>query len=209
MLDREIKQAYQKIAPSSELEQKILDLKVQPSVSQKRARMLKPIMAMAASLVLLLGGVSVVARQYQAGMPEIILQNGLEPNRREKAFSPETVEYAAVAPRTAAVAPASHASVQEGKAIDFTMTLQKEVFLEVNAGTIYMISNDEDGNVAADLGQSTTTEAREGEIRIRWIIPMSDEDAEYEMKIGEKEIIRVTYLAQTDAYFITRESAEY
>lgn len=208
MLDREIKQAYQKIVPSSELEQKILNLKVQPSSSEKPVRMLKPIMAMAASLVLLLGGVSIFARQYQAVMPEIVLQNGLEPNRKEMTFSPETVEYAAVAPRTAVVAPASHASVQEGKAIDFLITSRKEVFLEVNVGTIYMISNDEDGNVAADLGQSTTTEAREGEIQIRWIIPMSDEDAEYEMKIGEKEIIRVTYLAQTDAYFITRESAD-
>ena len=116
MLDHEIKQAYRKIVPSSELEQKILNLKVQPSSSEKRIRMLKPIMAMAASLVLLLGGVSIAARQYQADMPDIVLQNGLEPNRREKAFLPETVEYAVVAPR--AVAPASHAAVQEGRAID-------------------------------------------------------------------------------------------
>ena len=209
MLDREIKQAYQKIVPSSELEQKILNLKAQPLSGEKRVRMLKPIMAMAASFVLLLGGVSVVARQYQAGSLEVVLQNGLEPNRREKAFSPETVEYAAVTPRMAAALPAAHASVSGVMAIDFSITSQKEVFLEVNVGTIYMISNDEDGNVAADLGQSTTIEAREGEIQIRWIIPMSDADAEYEMKLGEKEIIRVTYLSQTDEYFIVRESAEH
>ena len=72
-----------------------------------------------------------------------------------------------------------------------------------------MISNDEDGNVATDLGQSTSTESLEGEFQIRWIIPMSEEDVEYEMKVGNQEIIRVTYSAQTDEYFIARESAEH
>ena len=207
MLDHEIKQAYRKIVPSSELEQKILNLKVQPSSSEKRIRMLKPIMAMAASLVLLLGGVSIAVQQYQAGMPDIVLQNGLEPGRREKAFLPETVAYASVAPR--AVAPAAHTAVQEGRAIDFRFSSHKEVILEVNMGTIYLISNDEDGNAVTDLGQSTSTESLEGEFQIRWVIPMSEEDAEYDMKVGTNEIIRVTYSSQTDEYFIVRESAEH
>ena len=209
MLDQEIKQAYKKITPSSELEHRILTMQVQPRKQQSRILALKPLMTIAACLVLLMGSVLVTSYWRMAGTTDILLSDGTSVNKRSVQFMPEVVDYMPSAmPRTASAEPAAYSIAQDGIAIDLHISSKKEVFLTVEEGILYVISNEDGEEIARDVGQSLTEESNGNPIAVRWVIPTSENDAEYCMTVGQKEIIRVTYHAQMNECFISRTNAE-
>lgn len=209
MLDQELKQAYQKITPPSELEHKILAMRAEsPRKRQGTVLTLKPIMTVAACLVLLLGTVSVTAHLQQTEKTDILLQDGYALSKQESVFVPETVAYMpSVQPRSAEIAPAAYDLEQAGAAIELSFSSSKEITLSIGEGILYVVSETDGENIATEVGQSLTLGEGQGETVVRWVIPVSDMDHEYQMMVDE-EWICVTYHAETNEYLISRTDAE-
>lgn len=209
MLDQELKQAYQKINPSPELKHRILAMQTVPQ-EKKRAMVLslKPIMSIAACLVLLIGGVTVFNRMGHTTQTEILLQGETVLREREIVFEPETVEYTeAAVPRTASIAPAAYNTVQEGTAIDLQISFEKETVISVEQGMLYIGSATNGVEMLEQVGQSVSFGESDGVTLVRWVIPTTKMDGEYRMNIGDN-VICVVYRASTNEYLISRKDAE-
>jgi hypothetical protein len=209
MLDQDLKQAYKKIIPSPDLKQKILALKAEPQ-RRKGAIVLrmKPIATIAACMVLLLGGVLLTSRMYHSGQPEILLQGEIVLQEQAIAFVPQTVEESAgVSPRVASVAPASHTEEANSVAIDLYVDPRDLMNVSVEQGSLSVCSELQGTKIFEPVGQFVSVAKEYGVTLIRWVIPVTDEDAEYRMTIG-KEIVCVNYSALTNEYSISRKSAE-
>ena len=210
MLDPKLKQAYQMITPSPDLKRKILSMHV-ASQQPKRASILriKPIATAAACLVLLLGGVMLSSRMQSPAQMEILLQGDVMLDEQKLLFVPQTLDNTtfAVTPRVASVAPATH-SEEEGKiAVDLCVNLPKRTKIAVDQGNLCVGSALQGVESLEDVGQNTSIEQEDSMTLIRWVIPITAEDAEYRMTIG-KEVICVVYRASVNEYFISRSSAE-
>jgi hypothetical protein len=210
MLDSKLKQAYQKITPSPDLKQKILSMHVEPQ-ERKRAVVLrmKPIATIAACAVLLLGGVMLTSRMQHLGQSEIVLQGDVVLDKQELIIVPKIVEDGAVAvtPRVASVAPATHTEKENNVAIDLSVNLRRKTEISVEQGSLYIGSELQGEENLEQVGQHVFAGEEDGMTLIRWVIPVTDEDAEYRMTIG-KEIVCVNYSALTNEYSISRKCAE-
>ncbi len=208
MLDQQIKQAYQKIAPSSQLEHRILSMT--PAVADRKGKVLnlKPIMTVAACLALLLGTITVTSYLQNSGDASILIQGSIEPKQQEVSILPEIVDYVMpAAPRTVSIPeePAAHAEWQPGAAIDLQITSHKEVLLRVDEGILYVIS-DEEGTVTA-AGQSLSVAGEKGMTTVRWVVPAVEQDAEYQL-YAQDDVICVRYSAQSNEYTVSRTEAD-
>lgn len=209
MLDQELKQAYQKITPSPELKHRVLSMQIEPQ-KQKRAAVLyfKPIMTVAACLVLLIGGVTVFNRMGHTTQTEILLQGETVLREREVVFEPETVEYTeAAVPRTASIAPAAYDTLQEGTAIDLQISFEKETLISVEQGMLCVGSATNGVEMLEQVGQSVSFGESDGVTLVRWVIPTTEMDREYRMHVGD-DVICVVYRASTNEYLISRKNAE-
>ena len=209
MLDQKLKQAYQKITPSPELKHRVLSMQIEPQ-DQKRAAVLylKPIVTVAACLVLMLGGVTMLSRVQYLGQTEILLQGETVLREREIVFEPETVEYpGAAVPRTASIAPAAYSAAQEGTAIDLQMSFEDDTVISVEQGMLCVGSAANGVEMLEQVGQSVSIGEHDGVTLVRWVIPTTQTDGEYRMNVGD-DVICVVYRASTNEYFISRADAE-
>lgn len=204
MLDRQLKQAYQKITPSSELKHNILAMEAQTKKRESHKILLwKPVATMAACLVLFLGGIMVASQMGQIGHPEILLQEELIPAEGAMSFVPEVVTSGGTTPRAAFVAPAAHTAESNRVAIDLTITSGKSLDLIAKQGTLYLVSEQNGEEFMTDVGSAVSLNEKNDVTLVRWVISVSDMDAEYQMMIG-KEVIGVTYQAATNEFWISR-----
>ena len=205
MLDQKLKQAYNKIAPSSELEHRILSMQTEPvQKTQSRILPLKPIMSMAACAALLLGSIWMTSYWQQSQQPDVLLLNGDKIGKHAVAIVPESVEYA---PMPLSRAVTAEPSAQQGIAIE--MYISPEVIsLSVDAGVMYTVSDENGEEIAVNVGAYLTEMPQGDRIQIRWILPKSEEDAEYRMTVGQETAILVTYCAETDEYLISCANVE-
>ena len=209
MLDQDLKQAYKKITPSSDLKCKILALQAQPQ-SRNRAVILrlKPIATVAACMALLLGGVLLTSRMQYFGQSAILLQGDVALNENAIAFVPETVEYTmGVSPRVASIEPAAHTETSGGVAIDLCVDPRENMEISVEQGSLSIGSELQGEKAFESVGQYMSVAKENGVTLIRWVIPATDVDGEYRMYIGD-DIICVTYRTSTNEYLISRTNAE-
>lgn len=208
MLDHELKQAYQKITPSSELEQRIRSLQAPKRSTQANVlRFTKPLISVAACMVVLLSGVLTFARNPQAELYTVLLADGAAVSDTVCRIIPEaSQEMMAAMPRMVdAEAPdpnPSHVS------IDLHISSPEEVSVSVETGILYIVSKEDEEESVTEVG-SHFARAEDGDtIHVRWVIPASDTNAVYSMILGQNEVVCVTYDVQTDEYLISRTVAE-
>ena len=210
MLDPKLKQAYQKITPSSDLKHRILSMHVEPQ-QPKRAIVLrmKTLATVAACLVMLLGGMMLASRMQNLTQTEILLQGDITLNEQELRFVPQAFENSsrAAMPRVASATPAAYSEEEEKVAVDFCVDLPKKTEITVEQGSLYVGSELQGVEALEEVGQNTSIEQEGGMTLIRWVIPVSDEDVEYRMTIG-KDVIRVIYRESANEYFVFRSNAE-
>ena len=204
MLDQELKQAYKKIVPSSALEKRILDMA--PAVKSPRIKVsvLRHVAAIAACMVLLLGG---VVWMHQAPM-EIQLPDGTVLS--EDAFPLEPQYFRAATARSVSEPSVASYALNEDAvdhiAIPLSFSVSGSLSISVDSG-ILMISYDGDnteeyvevGQEAAELGGNTS---------LYWILPLTDEGAVYDMTVNRKHTVRVTYYAEQQKYTISHMSGK-
>ena len=222
MLDHDIKQAYQKIAPSSDLKQRILAMRAEP-LGKKRGLVvyLKPVMSVAACAVFVLGGIILASRTHLLN-PTGIGMNGTElmetkavgdlsmlahsavmlqsetVSEKELVFVPEKVPYTpAVAPRAINPAPAA----MNGAAIDLQLSFPQGTAISVEQGVLCLPFEEQGTGEFVPIGQHVFVEREEGMTLIRWVVPMTETDAEYRMTVGDKTIC-VMYRASANEYRI-------
>ena len=136
------------------------------------------------------------------------VMDGFALSKQESVFVPETAVYMpSVQPRSAEIAPAAYGLEQVGVAIELCFSSSKEITLSIGEGTLYVVSETDGENIATEVGQSLTLGEGQGETVVRWVIPVSDVDHEYQMMVDE-EWIFVTYYAETNEYLISRTDAE-
>ncbi len=199
MLDQELKQAYKKIVPSSELEQKIRNMS--PPVKSSRAKVLAlcRVASIAACMVLLLSGMMWMSRDPV----EILLTDGAVLS--ENAISLEPQYFGPTAAR-AISEPAydAHALSEDTTgqiAIPLAFSAKGKLSISVESGSL-MISYDGD-NTEEYVEAGQRVEGLDGDISLYWILPITDEDAIYDMKVNRKHTVRVVYDAEQQKYTIS------
>lgn len=223
MLDRDLKQAYQKITPSPELKRRILSMHAE-SREQKRgtAVILKPVMSLAACFVLLLGGMMLATRAQLLQQPNIWLSDadvvGTEANdnssyfgflrksetvgETELLFVPKNVAYTPpTAARTMYAAPAAYSAPADGAAIDLQLSFPQGTVISVEQGVLCLPSEEKGTGEFEQIGQYMSVEREKGMTLVRWVVPMTEEDAEYRMTVGDKTVC-VIYRASVNEYRI-------
>jgi len=166
-------------------------------------------MTVAARLVVLLGSVLVTSRWQNTAQTGILLQDGSELNEHALQIVPEAVDYVTSAmPRTATIDAVAHGVLQEGIAVELHISSKKEVLLTVEEGILYVVSEEDGEEITREIGQSLAEETDGNQIKVRWVIPVSETDTEYRMTVGQKELVCIIYNAQTNEYFISRTDAE-
>ena len=223
MLDRDLKQAYQKITPSPELKRRILSMHAEPQ-EKKRGTVviLKPVMSVAACFVLLLGGMMLANRTQLLNQPNMWLKDtevgGQESvgnsshsgimlesetvGEKELVFVPTKVAYTPPAtPRTVDVAPAAYSASVDGAAIDLQLSFPTGTAISVEQGVLCLPSGENGTDEFEQIGQHMFVEREEGTTLIRWVVPMTEEDAEYRMTVGDKTVC-VMYRASANEYLI-------
>ena len=199
MLDQELKQAYKKITPSSELEQKILNMS--PTVKSPHAKVLilRRVAAIAACMVLLLGG---TVWMRQASM-EVLLPDGAVLS--EHAVSVEPQYFGVAAARTISEPSVASYSLNEDAAgqiaIPLVFSAKRKLSISVESGSL-MISYDGD-NTEEYMEAGQGAEGLDGNTALYWILPVTDEDAVYDMTVNRKHTVRVTYDAEQQKYTIS------
>lgn len=204
MLDQELKQAYCKITPSPELEKKILSL--QSSAKAKKSGKilsLKPMIAMAACLMLMLGGMTIINRLPNIGQTEIILASGAALGTNVSAVSPEPVHESIAMPRAMAAEPIAHGDMPTVLAIDLRISCGTKMVVETEDGMLQRVSNEGEDIQAAESVNKMILTGNDDTVTVRWLIPSTVTNDEYRLVIGD-EMILLTYQADVDKYWISR-----
>lgn len=198
MLDEKLKQAYQKIIPSPELEDKVLHL--QPIRQSSRVGMLSMRRAAAlAACMILLVGVLILMRSHRM---EILLPDGSVLSERAMPFDPQYPN--AMAARTVSGNDITSYALNEDMveaAIPLTFSCKGKLSLSVEVGTLMICYLDDNCDGYVEAGQAA--EDLDGDTSVYWVIPITDEDAVYNMTVNRRHIVRVTYDAQQNEYTIS------
>lgn len=204
MLDQELKQAYCKITPSPELEKKILSLQFSAQKGKSgKILSLKPIMAMAACLMLMLGGMTIINRLPNIGQTEIILTSGTVLGTNVSSVSPEPVHELNAMPRAMTAEPASQGYTPPALAIDLRISVDRETIVETGDGMLQRVSKaGEEAEVTESVKKMVLT-GNEDTVTIRWLIPSTVTNNEYRLVIGNETVL-LTYQADVDKYWISR-----
>ena len=202
MLDQEIKQAYKKITPSSELEQKILNMSPTWRAPKAKVLILRRVATVAACTVLLLGGM-LWMRQIPM---EVLMPDGAVLS--ENAISIEPQYFGSATARTVeGPAIASYSADTAGQiAIPLTFSAKGKLSISVESGSL-MISFDGD-NSEEDVEAGQSVEKLDGDTALYWILPLTDEDAVYDMTVNRKHTVRVMYDAEQQKYTISHVSGK-
>lgn len=198
MLDGPVKLAYQKITPSPELEQKILQMQLPARSKNARVLVMRRVAALAACAVLLLGAMTVIRGMTDM---DILLSDGTALSSREMPVEPQS--YGAAVARTADIAvPYALANEPAEVAIPLQFSAQRKLELTATVGTLMVSHTDDNSEEYVDEGQSATV--HNGKADLYWILPISDEDSVYDLTVNQKYTVRVTYDAEQNEYTISR-----
>lgn len=198
MLDQKVQQAYQKITPSPELEQKILQMQIRAKrPTSARVLTLRRVASLAACAVLLVG---CFALMRGGNTVDVLLSDGTALSANEVVIEPET--YAPMAAR--AMDPTSSQSVDTSAriAIPLQFAASKSLELQVTVGTLMVSYPDDNSEELADEGQHVVLDR--GQAELYWLLPTSDEDVAYDLTINRTHTVRVTYHAEQNTYEIAR-----
>ena len=199
MLDQEeVKLAYQKITPSSELEQRILQMRMPVRSPNARVLVMRHVVALAACMVLLLGIMTIIHGRTDV---DILLPDGSELSRREVSVEPQY--YGATVARVADPAvPYALADTPAEIAIPLQFCAARKLELTTAVGTLMVSHTDDNMEEYVNEGQSATV--YNGRADVYWILPISDEDGIYDLSVNQAYTIRVTYNAEQNTYVISR-----
>lgn len=202
MLDQEIKQAYKKITPSSELEQKILNMSPTWRAPKAKVLILRRVATVAACTVLLLGGM-LWMRQIPM---EVLMPDGAVLS--ENAISIEPQYFGSATARTVeGPAIASYSADTAGQiAIPLTFSAKGKLSISVESGSLMISFDGDNSEEYVEAGQSV--EKLDGDTALYWILPLTDEDAVYDMTVNRKHTVRVMYDAEQQKYTISHVSGK-
>ena len=198
MLDQEVKLAYQKITPSPELEQRILQMRSPARPKNARVLVMRRVAALAACAVFLLGTMTVIHGRTDM---DILLPDGTELSSREMSVEPQY--YGAAVARAADPAvPYALADEPAEIAIPLQFSAARKLELTTAVGTLMVSHTDDNTEEYVNEGQSATV--YNGKADVYWILPISDEDGVYDLSVNQTYTVRVTYDAEQNEYTISR-----
>ena len=202
MLDEKVKQAYRKFTPSSELEQRICGMQIVKKPKTATLLYSKSVLALAASVLLVLGSFTTVSYLKQLSSVHILLSDGTALLQEEMRLIPDhSVSALAAMPRMASETLEEDANSLPDVSFSFEISSDKAVSLAVEEGTLFIVNESEGETERVEVGQRLV--CRDKGMTVCWSLPTSAQNRTYRMTIGTEEIL-LTYNAQTDEYTMIR-----